>query len=125
MNEQFIYIVQATSKYNPQYSTIKVGFTADPTKRLQQLRSRNKYFDYSEMALFKHNAKLIGYKHDEQKIHQLNLYHRVGIGKEYLPEGYTEHYESYYIPELYEQLTGMGYYWANEPVQQPTFFEWN
>lgn len=118
MKEEFLYMVKATSKYNPWYSTIKVGYTTNPTKRLKQLKSRNKYFEYSEMALFKHKTKLIRYRYDEELLHEKNRYHSVSIGRDSLPDGYTEHYESYYMPDLYEQLMNMGYYWINEPVLQ-------
>lgn len=118
MNEQFIYMVQATSKYNPQYSTIKVGYTTNPTKRLKELRSRNKYFEYSEMVLFKHKTKQLYYRYDEEALHEKNRYHSVNVGKDTIPDGYTEHYESYYMPNLYYQLVQMGYYWINEPQEQ-------
>lgn len=116
MKDEYLYMVQATSKYNPGYVTIKVGYTTNPTKRLKQLKSRNKYFEYSEMALFKNRVKQYNYKYDEEHLHSTNTYHRVRVGKDTIPDGYTEHYESYYMPDLYNQLVDMGYYWINEPI---------
>lgn len=116
MKQEYIYLVHATSKYNPEYKTIKMGFTTNPDKRLKQLRTRNKYFEYSEMALFKNKTKSYYYRYDEEYIHSKNTYHRIRVNRDTIPEGYTEHYESYYMPDLYNQLVSMGYYWINEPI---------
>ncbi|EOU9592097.1 GIY-YIG nuclease family protein [Klebsiella aerogenes] len=126
MNEQYLYMVLATSKSNPQYSTIKVGYTDDPIRRLKQLRRKNKNFEYSDMALFKHKTKQLYYRYDEEALHEKNRFHSVRLGKDSLPDGHTEHYDIDYMPDLYDQIIGMGYYWLNEPVQtnENAMFAW-
>lgn len=120
MNEQFIYMTLARNIFTGE-CLIKVGFTTNPEQRIKQLRSRNKYFTYSDMILFQHKTKLLRYQLDEKKLHKTNEYFRTRIDREVLPEGYTEHYESSITDQLYNQLLSMGYVWINEPVKEKMF----
>lgn len=126
MNEQFIYMTLATNIHTG-LSLIKIGFTTNPERRLYELRSRNKHFQYSEMMLFKHNKKLLRYEMDEKLLHSKNKYYRTTLDRYTLPEGNSEHYESVMTNELYAQLLSMGYIWINEPVEEkePAMIEWN
>ncbi|HHH4724453.1 TPA: GIY-YIG nuclease family protein [Klebsiella pneumoniae] len=127
MNEQFIYMTYARNIHTG-VTLIKLGFTTDPVRRLYELRSRNKHFEYTEMVLFKHKTKLLRYKNDEELIHSRNKYYRTTIDKYCLPEGNSEHYESVIAGELYSQLLSMGYVMMSTPVQavkEPAMFEWN
>lgn len=116
MNEQFIYLTLARNIHTG-LSLIKLGFTSNPERRLYELRSRNKHFEYSEMMLFKHKKKLIRYELDERLIHSMNKYYRTNISRNSLPEGNTEHYEAAITNDLFQQLIDLGYYWTEEQVQ--------
>lgn len=125
MNEQFLYMTLARNIHTG-LCLIKLGFTTNPERRLNELRNRNSHFEYSEMMLFKHKNKLIHYEKDEKIIHIKYRYYRTNISKNTLPEGNSEHYESVITNELYEQLINMDYILIEEPesVQESAMFEW-
>lgn len=126
MNEQFIYMTLATNIHTG-LTLIKIGFTTNPERRLYELRSRNRHFQYSDMDLFKHKKKLLHYDKDEKLLHSKFKFYRTNLSSTSLPEGNSEHYESVMLHELYAQLLSMGYIWINEPkqVKETAMFEWN
>ncbi|RWT36261.1 hypothetical protein DN619_31665 [Klebsiella michiganensis] len=127
MNEEFIYIAMARNIHTGE-RYIKVGYTANIIQRIEQLQKRNKHFEYSHVKLFKHNKKLLGYIHDEQRIHRANTKYRANLKRDVMPEGNTECYESYHTSCIINQLSKLGYvcvYDEQEETKPQLMFEWN
>lgn len=108
METQFIYMVQVRNIHTGT-CYVKLGYTSNILKRMQQLQNRNKHYEYTKYQLFQHSKKKIGYIHDEQKIHRTNKNNNAGVKREWMPEGYTECYESYYSNDLVLQLSKLDY----------------
>ncbi|WP_152064235.1 GIY-YIG nuclease family protein [Escherichia coli] len=125
MKQQYLYLVYAVNRHSGN-TAIKLGFTTNPSKRLATLRQRNKHWEYSDMAVFKHPTKSY-VKIDEQRIHE--HFKRERISSSYsFSESPTEHYNSYMDNDIYNTLLKLGYVWVNQPVPQQVpqsaMFEW-
>lgn len=124
MKEQFIYVVHVTNRYTREHY-VKVGYSADVLKRMEQLERKNVHYEYSNCMLFKHTKKQIGYIHDEQLVHRMNKKNRTYL-KDSMPEGHSECYEYWLLNELIQLLTKLSYVCVyNEsqpvPIQVPMF----
>ncbi|HFI6347902.1 GIY-YIG nuclease family protein [Escherichia coli] len=125
MKQQYLYLVYAVNRHTGN-NAIKLGFTTNPSQRLQQLCKRNKHWQYSAMAVFKHPTKNY-VKDDEQRIHE--HFKRDRISSSYsFSESPTEHYNSYIDVDIFNTLIKLGYEWVNAPIQQQVpqsaMFEW-
>lgn len=108
MNEEFIYTMLVRNIHTNEHC-YKVGYTSSIIERLEQLQKRNVHFEYSNIKLYKHASKSMGYIHDEQRIHTANKNYRKIISREAMKEGFTECYELYSYGSIYNQLTKLGY----------------
>jgi len=126
--EQFIYMCNVKNIHTGS-CYVKLGYTSDILKRMDQLEKRNIHYEYSHFRLFKHDVKSIGYIHDEQKIHNANIKYRVAVKRDSMPEGYTECYEYGFTDVLVRQLSKLNYkcVFDHEVYQQEKvqpMFEW-
>ncbi|POE40248.1 GIY-YIG nuclease family protein [Pectobacterium odoriferum] len=89
---------------------VKLGYSSNVIQRMKQLITHNIHFEYSEFQLFEHESKLIGYIHDERRVHNLFSRFRAGIRKNVMPDGNTECYDSLYRHDITTQLEKIGYH---------------
>jgi len=119
MNEEFLYVCRLTNKWTHN-TYVKVGYTSNIMQRVESLANANPNYTYSGWQLYQHKTKLIGYKHDEQRLHKNNRDKRaIYVNKSIMPNGFTECYEAGYRDELIKNLTKMGYHKVYDEAEYP------
>ena len=106
--KEFLYMAKVRNVHTGTWY-VKLGYSSNVVQRLEQLISHNIHFEYSEFQIFEHENRLLGYIHDERRIHNLYSRFRAGISKETMPDGSTECYEYYYKTDLTKTLAKLGY----------------
>nr|WP_314523112.1 GIY-YIG nuclease family protein [uncultured Rahnella sp.] len=127
MTDQFIYMIRVQNIHTGN-CYVKLGYTSNIFRRIAELEQRNTHYHYSDLKLYKHSTKLLGYIHDEQRIHCTNKKYRADVKRDCMPEGYTECYDSCYKNDLVKQLTHYGYVCVYDEQEELTkeqpMFEW-
>jgi len=127
MDEQFLYMIHVKNIHTGNLY-IKLGYTSDILRRMEELAKRNTHYEYSNIQLYQHSKKILGYIHDEQKIHSTHKKNRAYIKRDSMPEGYTECYDSYYKNDLVKHFRYLGYLCVYDEYYESTkeqpMFEW-